>query len=121
VPFRDQTNNHIIDELSWNQARNQQRNWETIQQIIGLRAQATVVQVPKHINNRWQFVFEVDSPGVYSGTGVLGDLDSLLHECAGIPMCATSNKILGLQPQLITAGANQNIWFKTINTSIGEY
>ena len=121
VPFRDQSNNHITDQATWNRARNQQRNWETIQQMIGLRAQATVIQIPENVNNKWRFVFEVDSPGVYSSTGVLGDLGLLLTECAGIPMCADQDETPGMQPQLITSGIDQNIWFETINTSMERY
>ena len=116
VPFRDQLDNHITDSITWNRSRNQQRNWETIQQIIGLRSQATIIHGPNNIDNQWQFIFEVDSPGVYSGTGHLGNLDSLINECDGIPMCAELNETHGVSLQLITTGTDQNIWFETINT-----
>ena len=32
VPFEDQSRHKIIDQESWDRARNQQRNWETLTQ-----------------------------------------------------------------------------------------
>ena len=39
IPFRDAAGNTITDLESWTRSRNQQRNWETITQILGLRTQ----------------------------------------------------------------------------------
>ena len=46
VPFNDLSNVTIEDERSWNYARNQQRNWETITQLIGLRTQISQIENP---------------------------------------------------------------------------
>jgi hypothetical protein len=39
IPFEDQAGQPIQDLAAWNRSRNQQRNWETLLQILGLRAQ----------------------------------------------------------------------------------
>ena len=44
VPFRDHAGNVITDESDWGRARNQQRNWETLTQILGLRTQLFRIQ-----------------------------------------------------------------------------
>ena len=46
VPFQDLTGTSITNEISWNRARNQQRNWETITQLISLRTQISELQTP---------------------------------------------------------------------------
>ena len=66
IPFRDNTGSMITDQQSWIHARNQQRNWETIMQIISLRAQPIEVSMTKVVDNVWQFEFEVETAGVYS-------------------------------------------------------
>ena len=86
----------------WNHARNQQRNWETIMQMISLRAQPTIVEYPVCADHEWRFVFEVETPGVYSADGSIDNLD----ENTGVKSC------------LIVHGQDQNIWFETIHTSL---
>ena len=39
VPYVDQAGQEIVDQATWNRSRNQQRNWETLTQILGLRTQ----------------------------------------------------------------------------------
>ena len=41
--------------------------------------------------------------------------DSLLSECAGIPMIVGLDETVTLDPELIATGRKQNIWFSTIN------
>ena len=36
LPFTDQLGQQVTDISSWVRSRNQQRNWETIMQLIGL-------------------------------------------------------------------------------------
>jgi len=74
--------------------RNQQRNWETMQQVLAMRAQIHVVELPKVIDScqlfpkklfkktrAWTFDFGVEHVDVY---GV--DLRLLLDDCNGTPM-----------------------------------
>lgn len=115
VPFDDNTGKVINNIDDWSFARNQQRNLETIMQMISLRAQPTITDYPYNNNGVWEFVFEVESAGVYSATGDLHDLGSLINECAGIPMILNLNESQVTEPCLITHGPNKNIWFETIN------
>ena len=117
LPFEDQSGKQINTQNEWNYARNQQRNWETIMQMISLRAQPTIVTYPAHNAESWEFVFEVESTGVYSDNGQIDNYGALLNECHGIPMISELGESTELIPQLITAGENQNIWFETVNNS----
>ena len=117
LPFEDQAGQQITDYLSWINARNQQRNWETIMQVISLRAQPTVGEYPVALDLEWHFVFEVEVAGVYSGTGDVNDYTTLLRECDGVPMIVGLNETLGLDPKLISQGQQQNIWFETVNNA----
>lgn len=118
VPFVDQAGNTINTQDDWNRSRNQQRNWETIMQMISLRAQPTMIKNPKQVNNEWQFVFAVETSGVYSVNDDLDNTDGLANECSGIPMIIGLDETEGLDPHLIISGPDQNIWFSTINTSL---
>ena len=115
LPFDDQTGKTITDQDDWNFARNQQRNWETILQMISLRAQPINIEQPSVADSVWQFVFEVESEGVYSSTGDATDVSALLNECSGIPMIVNLSETVPLEPRLVTDGPKQNIWFEAIN------
>lgn len=115
IPFEDRVGQFIRNIDDWNRARNQQRNWETLQQMISLRAQPNILQLPQEIDNQWVFEFEVETAGVYSGTGEVDNLTGLLNECSGIPMIIKLNEKSQLEPSLIISGPKQNLWFKTIN------
>lgn len=106
----------VVDTLAtWNFARNQQRNWETLLQMISLRAQPVIVKYPLHNQGQWHFEFDVESAGVYSSTANSNNVDILLAECQGIPMIVNLTEAAKLEPSLITAGEKQNIWFESIN------
>lgn len=115
VPFQDNAGQWIRDISDWTRSRNQQRNFETVMQMISLRAQPTIVSDPKLEHGIWQFEFSVETVGVYSSDGSASDTSALLKECQGTPI------ILGLQETntetsyLDTQSPNQNIWFETIN------
>ena len=47
VPFTDKSGQQITNEMSWNIARNQQRNWETLTQLISMRTQIAKMSAPK--------------------------------------------------------------------------
>lgn len=84
IPFTDRSGQTINNEGDWHRARNQQRNWETVQQIISLRAQIFDLSMPEHDNQQWTFEFTVEQEGLFT-------LDSdpvgiLKQDCAGVPM-----------------------------------
>jgi hypothetical protein len=117
LPFEDQAGQYIADYESWIKARNQQRNWETVMQVISLRAQPTLVDHPKQQDLAWQFEFEVEVAGVYSGNGDVNDYSTLMHECDNVPMIVGLTENASLEPRLISQGLHQNIWFETVNNS----
>jgi hypothetical protein len=122
VPFRDHTNKIITDYESWNRARNQQRNWETLTQVLSLRTQLFRLQLPvvDMLNHAWMFEFEVEADNVY---GPDTDPSSVLcDDAAGVPMLCGLDNRAELASMLITSGPDQNIWFVPlfINMSTGN-
>ena len=53
MPYADNAGAKILDIGSWNRSRNQQRNWETITQLISLRTQVDNLQQPVKTQDRW--------------------------------------------------------------------
>jgi hypothetical protein len=114
VPFRDHAGNVITNEADWNRARNQQRNWETITQILGLRTQLFRIQTPMsdQLNRSWMFEFETESDNIY---GDDADPTAVLRtDAAGVPMLLGLNNRSEMSATLVTAGAQQNIWFAPV-------
>ena len=64
MPFTDASGTAINNEQAWNLARNKQRNWETITQLISLRTQVDNITQPVLDNghHRCDAVFHVN-PG----------------------------------------------------------
>jgi hypothetical protein len=118
IPFVDAVGQSVHNQLQWNFSRNQQRNWETLTQLISLRTQPINIELAQHGNGMWQFVFEVEQPLVYSTSGLAGDFDALISECNGVPMILGLNETMVTQPVLIAAGQDQNIWFEAINNEL---
>lgn len=118
VPFEHRAGSVVQDQRSWNYARNQQRNWETLTQLISLRTQPISVAVLGQKSGIWSFEFEVESGLVYSTSGQENDISGLANECAGVPMITGLQETLTEETVLITQGADQNIWFEPINTSL---
>jgi hypothetical protein len=118
VPFEHRAGGVVQDQRSWNYARNQQRNWETLNQLISLRTQPLSVTSLGHNNGVWSFEFEVESGLVYSTSGLEDDIVGLVNECAGVPMITGLSETLTEESVLVTQGTDQNIWFDPINTSL---
>ena len=102
----------------WNQARNQQRNWESILQIISLRTQPMNIVLPKKQLDSWHFEFEVEAEGVLSSGVDSDDLAGLVADCEGVPMVTGLGEHTLDTATLHAQGSNQNIWFASINKSL---
>ena len=113
LPYYDRAQNQIQDYTTWMRSRNQQRNWETLLQILGLRCQLENIQSSEHRDDAWHFSFEVDNVAVY---GDRGDLVLLRQDCNGVPMVTQLNESSPVVDTLVTQGQDQNIWFSTVNT-----
>ena len=112
IPFQTANGDTVTSVADWNHARNQQRNWETLNQLISLRTQPIAVANSVHDQGTWQFEFEVEHGEVY-GSGL--DLADLIRECQGVPMVTGLEEILTQYSILQTTGPDQNIWFQPIN------
>ena len=108
LPFRDDADQLIDSQKAWNRARNQQRNWETLTQLISLRTQVSILESPLRYKDCWQFAFEFDQDVFGS------DLSVLISDCDGIPM------LLNLGEKSDVAGSlqvDQNIWFESVSVN----
>lgn len=118
VPFTDRVGQTITDQTEWNRSRNQQRNWETLIQIISLRTQPQDMTVPTVKDGVWEFEFKSESEGVFEIFGNTDPLAGLKQDCEGVPMMLHLNEQKDLAPTICIAGEGQNIWFETINNAL---
>jgi len=114
VPFEDRAGNTILDVADWNRSRNQQRNWETVNQIIGMRTQVDST-MPRREGSSWSFEFETETPGAY---GTDADPVAVLYSDAeGVPMLTDLDNNRELASVVVTSGPRQNIWFSPITVN----
>ena len=112
VPFSDRSGKIIDTEISWNRSRNQQRNWETLTQLISMRTQIFELEMPVKIEGKWHFEFEVETPDVFGTQD--NPVGLLLKDTAGVPMLIDLDNPIDLIPILVVNGNNQNIWFTAL-------
>jgi hypothetical protein len=115
LPYNDAAGQVIRDQVTWNRSRNQQRNWETLQQILSLRTQIMQITLPlpDQTGTRWMFEFETDTAGAF---GPDDDATMILRQdAAGVPMLGELNNQPDLDPFLVTTGPRQNIWFAAVS------
>ncbi len=118
IPFNDRAGQSIRNITDWNRARNQQRNWETILQLISLNTQPQDIVLPQCINGVWQFEFRVESADVFAANNNPDPLAGLKQNCTGVPMITNLNETSDIEPVLCAAGLDQNIWFESINIGL---
>ena len=112
TPFQDRAGKNIVDEASWNRSRNQQRNWETLTQLISLRTQVTELTDPVRVDHAWEFDFATETADVY---GTADDPTLVLrNDCAGVPMIVNLEDQKTMVVELVVEGLDQNIWFEPI-------
>lgn len=114
-----------------NLARNQQRNWETVLQIIGLRTQPLNIRSPRNpqlvsLSNHqfgsyyrdsqrcWKFVFYIEKPDA------LGTIDNpiefLEHDFDQIPIISGLTETISLPDSVFyTGGMLKNIYFRILD------
>jgi len=84
LPFRDCAQQLIDSEHAWLRSRNQQRNYETLMQIVNLYTQPMNSSNAECENGRWIFEFDTEFDGVFStGDDSLGLLKTA---ASGVPM-----------------------------------
>jgi len=111
MPFVDRAGQTISDQESWNRSRNQQRNWETLTQILGLRTQLFDITLPvrDRSGNSWMFEFETETSGAFGPDH--DPCEVLRIDAAGVPMLLDLENRRDLLPVIKTQGPDQNIWF----------
>jgi hypothetical protein len=118
IPYQDRAGQPIDNQQNWHRSRNQQRNYETLLQIFGLRTQPQEITQPALIDGMWQFSFVSESEGVFDMHNNPDPLAGLLMDCDGVPMVTGLGEQSSIAAVLITQGDQQNIWFTSINTSL---
>jgi len=108
LPFRDQQGQAVTDRATWLRSRNQQRNWETIMQLISLYTQPLRVSRVRLENTRWQFDFDTDLEDVFRIDN--DSVGRLRQACAGVPV------INYVEQELTTLlRPDVNIWFEALD------
>ena len=118
LPFTTKTGLVINTPEQWNLSRNQQRNWESLLQIVSLRTQPMNVVPPTKHTDGWHFAFEVESEGVLGSGHGSDNLAGLVGDCEGVPMVTDLQEAEVITATLHAQGTNQNIWFSAINTPL---
>jgi hypothetical protein len=113
-PVADKNGNQIMTSAELNRARNQQRNFDTLLQLIGLRTQMFNIESPKVCTTTlfpdkkcWQFSFEIEANAQW-----LVDNDEfwvLKQDSDNTPMIVGLTEDPGLAPILDATGTNPNI------------
>jgi hypothetical protein len=110
LPFQDQAGQDVDTEQAWVRSRNQQRNWETVNQILALRTLPENISSPVcQLTDRghtWQFEFDIpDLAAVSEGDAALA---LLLRDCESVPMITGLAETADPEPAL---RPDVNIWF----------
>lgn len=114
IPFTNRVGNTISNITDWNRSRNQQRNFETITQVLQLRTQIFDVTAPVK-NGKWEFEFDVEATEIYQ---LAQDTFGILkQDCEDVPMIIGLDDEYTLTPALVTSGSQQNIWFELISVN----
>ena len=116
------------DEKAWYTKRNTQSNFDTILQVISLRAQPDIATDPQAIqmtfddkcefgytykdkkkHTVWTFDFEVQADSVFEDG--INDMGALYKDCDGVPMIKSGKEVKKLGERLSIDNSNRNIYF----------
>lgn len=113
IPFVDRAGQEIATQKDWMRSRNQQRNYETLLQLFGLRTQPLNISEPILVNGLWQFTFESENESVFLLDG--DPLGCLKQDVNSVPMVSDVLSLTTISP-LVSQGQDQNIWFELVNS-----
>jgi hypothetical protein len=113
----DRSGQPVNNQQDWHRSRNQQRNYETLLQIFGLKTQPQDLTTPENTDGCWQFEFTVESGAVFAQMDHVDPLAGLKQDCAGVPMIGNVSDVAQQLTVLLMADADQNIWFDVLNTA----
>ena len=132
MPFQDRAGQIIKDETAWNRSRNQQRNWETVIQCMGLRTQPQNIQDPisttTDLENLefgdmytgeqkvWIWTWSTEGLDVYDLTNK--PLGAIQQDFEQVPVITGLTETARFMlPIFYPYGSIKNIYFKQINTN----
>lgn len=102
LPFTDAAGQMVTDHRSWMLSRNQQRNWETVVQLLSLRTQPHDITGPGFWlagEIWWAFDFSVDDAGVFASQD--RPFAQLEQDCTMVPMLIGLREQVTVTPMLI--------------------
>ena len=108
--FQDQSGQWIENAEHWERARNQQRNYETLIQVVSLRTQLESVTAAQQQDQTWTFAVVTDRDGVFGE-----DFAALLDDCDNVPMIPGMLALADLPASLHATGDQVNVWFQQID------
>jgi len=124
--FIDSAGQDVTTEEEFNHSRNQQRNYETLLQVISLRAQPIYTEKPtclmstdlsnykfgaqfENSANLWEFTFGVEHEGVFDSDRLFGALEDDVNK---VPIIGELNESILLPVSIFsTVGDLKNIYF----------
>lgn len=109
LPFVDKAGRLVDNIDDWNYSRNQQRNFETLIQIISLRTQPMNISTPVKSGDYFEFTFTVETTDVFLDNS--DELALLATDSSGVPMLVKLGEKSDLESIL---RPNTNIWFELI-------
>ena len=105
------------------QARNQQRNWDTMMQLVGMRTQVFNVQGPETVSGEhspfdcdgtvWKFSFEIEPEAQWLVDG--DEFWILKQDSDGTPMITGLTESAGIDPVIQTSGPGANVIYRQGN------
>lgn len=111
MPTTDRAGQTLVDNESWARSRNQQRNFETILQILSLRALPEDISDPRldSQDHSWTFSFRIPDPAsVAWGADPVG---ALRFDADGVPMIRGLGEQASTLDHIRCYGPEANIWF----------
>lgn len=125
--FLDTAEQPVYNEKTWERSRNQQRNWDTMVQIISMRAQPMILQSAKMLEDDvaqynfggfytgkhkiWAFRFGIEAKDAYSKSG--NPVYQLLEDSNLVPMSTGLNETTAIDPAAIdTKSYTANTYFE---------
>lgn len=112
-PYVSKSGQTLADPAALSRARNQQRNFDTLLQLIGLRTQMFNVTTPTVIESgpmgqhrTWHFEFEIEPQAQWLVDG--DPLWVLKQDSDGTPMIINLGENADIEPRIVTQGSHPN-------------
>jgi hypothetical protein len=114
IDLKDKTGQTIKTHQAWQKSRNQQCNWETVNQVISLRTLPERISTPVYdpAAATWSFEFDVVDPSSISHNS--NPVGYLVADCNGVPMITGLEESNEQSTFLSSQASSANIWFDIV-------